>query len=97
MVQDGSDAVQKCPDGAIVYYLQGFEVVPGMVHACVFASARAAVFAQECVRAHVCACVCVGKAQNSVQNGTSRVFVLGGTYLRTPLYSGGRNASTSQK
>ena len=31
MVQDGSDAVQKCPDEAIVYYLQGFEMVPEMV------------------------------------------------------------------
>ena len=91
MVQDGSDAVQKCPDEAIVYYLHGFEVVRGMVQdgSCVCTGV--------CACARVCLCVCVGKAQNSVQNGTSRVFVLGGTYLRTPLYSGGRNASTSQK
>ena len=31
MVQDGSDAVQKCPDEAIWYYLQGLEMVPEMV------------------------------------------------------------------
>ena len=36
-----------------------------------------------------------GKAQNNVQNETSRVCVLGGTELRTSLYSEVRNWSTS--
>ena len=28
---DGSDTVLMCPDEAIAYYLQGFQMVPGMV------------------------------------------------------------------
>ena len=48
----------------------------------------------EMVQERVCVCVW-GKAQNSVQNGTSRMCVLGGTSLRTPLYRGVRKLSTS--
>ena len=31
MVPDGSDTVQICPDEAVAYYLQGFQMVPEMV------------------------------------------------------------------
>ena len=48
----------------------------------------AAAFWCRCVRA------CAGPAQNSVQNSDSQMCVLGGTSLRTPLYSDVRNLST---
>ena len=94
MVPDGSDTVQICPDEAVAYYLQGFQMVPEMVQD---GSGPLALMTRwHTLRKPVAMLDATlwglalrlialmrarysGKAQNSVQNETSRVCVLGGT------------------
>ena len=108
MVPDGSNTVPMCPDEAIAYYLQGFQMVPGMVPTqlrCAQMKRLHTVckdfrwfqrwFQRWFRRWFRSACAFVCGERHSVQNGTSRMCVLGGTSLRTPLYRGVRKLSTS--